>query len=115
VGLVELVQARGRQLDRRARDEREHRRAAGEEVEQRHLAEAVARAQLPEQVRLARPVLEDRDLARLQNEHRLGLVALAEEELALRDGHRRRSLDERGEHVGADPAEDRHALQRCDA
>src|SRR5262245_55649802 len=82
--LVDLVEARGGQLDRRAFFDRHHRRASREQIHQRHLAEAIAFAQMTQQAMLPRPQLQHRHLAFLQDEHRVGLFVLVKEELPFR-------------------------------
>ena len=60
---------------------------------------------------LSVPQLEHCHTTRLEHEHRLGLVVLAEEVGARGNRDRRGLIDEELQHVGANAAEDRHALE----
>src|SRR5215471_12348311 len=110
--LVDLEEARGRQLDRRTLLNRHHRGAARTEVHQGHLAEAVAREQITQHALLSFPHLQHSDLTGLQHEHGFGFLVLVEEELAFGHPPDGSVLQKGAEDLGAHTPEDGHPLQR---
>jgi hypothetical protein len=55
------------------------------------------------------------DLSRFKDEHRIGLVLLAEKELVRRDTHDRAQAEQELEDVGPDSTKNGHALQQFDS
>ena len=73
-------------------------------IDNRHFAKAVALLQRSEQVLPSAPGFQHCDLAGFEDEHRIGLVAFAEEELIHRDGYDGAQAEHKFEDVGPDSA-----------